>query len=163
MKNEILAAVNFITKLMSHSSFTLDQENLFRSSLLSLMESKFSSHWDPTDPLKGNAYRSILLTENYLDPIIVMSSKLAGIVEIDRKKLPSELVIWIDPNEVTYRLGDNGSIAYLIIGADTYENDQVASSTLLSPKLSRPSLLPLSSSVFMNTKTTSDVPRISVH
>jgi len=106
-------AVNFLTRLISSSSTTSAQRSSFHSALLASLISKFSAHWDPNQPLRGNAYRSILIAEGFIDPILIQAALISGLNGIDKRWFPSDLIIWIDPNEVTYRFGEMGSIAHL--------------------------------------------------
>jgi len=115
MLNEINTAVEFIIRLLRSSGVTSAQTEAFKASLKASLSRKFASHWSPNEPMKGNAYRSILVTQGFIDPVLTQSAKAAGLVSLDKRWFPSELIIWIDPLEVTYRIGDYGSVAALPI------------------------------------------------
>ncbi|GFS92144.1 hypothetical protein NPIL_654631 [Nephila pilipes] len=52
-----------------------------------------------------------------MDPLIAKAGDVCGFNEADlRKLLPNELTMWIDPQEVSYRIGENGSICILYDG-----------------------------------------------
>jgi len=108
---EIATAIEFIGKLVE-KMLSPDQLSKFGERLTELLCEKYSSHWDPQQPLRGNAYRSIMVTKGFIDPILLLSAKHAG-VTFDPRWIPSDFIIWIDPNEVTYRIGDCGSVAFL--------------------------------------------------
>jgi len=133
MIQEITVEVDFIIRLLSSCKLDNDQKNIFHSTLLCSLSEKFSAHWDPSQPLKGNAYRSILITEGFVDPVILKSASMAGLSGIDKRWFPSELIIWIDPSEVTYRIGEKGSVANLSLTAEEEgEEDKSCKQQMLS-------------------------------
>jgi len=115
MHNEINTAVEFIVRLLRSSEITVAQIEVFKASLKTSLSHKFASHWSPNEPMKGNAYRSILVTQGLIDPVLAQSAKAAGLASLNKRWFPSELIIWIDPLDVTYRIGDHGSVAALPI------------------------------------------------
>lgn len=82
----------------------------------------YEHHWFPEKPSKGSGYRCIRINHK-MDPII---SKVASQIGLSQPQLhqllPSELTLWVDPYEVSYRIGENGSICIL------YEKAPVAAS-----------------------------------
>lgn len=64
---------------------------------------RFEKHWFPEVPAKGQGYRCIRV--NGLSPVDMTLQKAAvqcGLRYRDLR-LPTELTVWVDPNEVCYR------------------------------------------------------------
>lgn len=104
MKNEIEAAVSFLTKLIAKSD-KLNQEKIdqFTEKLIYLLTERFQDHWFPEEPNKGQAFRCIRINENDRhDPNLELACHQCQI-EYDQLKLPIELTLWVDPEEVTCR------------------------------------------------------------
>jgi len=45
-----------------------------------------------------------------MDPIILDAAHLTGVSNTELSAFPEELTVWIDPREVSFRIGENGSI-----------------------------------------------------
>ncbi|KFV88064.1 Protein BTG1, partial [Struthio camelus australis] len=73
----------------------------------------YRHHWFPLRPSKGSGYRCIRINHK-MDPLI---GKAAGMIGLSHERLfqllPSELTLWVDPFEVSYRIGEDGSICVL--------------------------------------------------
>lgn len=112
MLEEIESAVTFLTRLISKNNETILPVNeetvgLFRRKLCQLLEEKFRNHWFPEKPIKGQAFRCIRFNENNRrDPIVEKACIECGI-DYDSLRLPLELTLWVDPNEVTCRFGEH--------------------------------------------------------
>lgn len=117
MQEEIHAASAFLTRLVS-SQLNPMQQDIFKASLSRLMMEKFHNHWDPSQPMRGNAYRSILVTQGFIDPVLLKAAAEAELNRVESRWFPSDMVIWIDPGEVTYRFGESGSIANVILNEE---------------------------------------------
>ena len=64
---------------------------------------RFEKHWFPDLPSKGQGYRCIRV--NGVSPVdltLEMAAFKCGLRYKDLK-LPTELTVWVDPNEVCYR------------------------------------------------------------
>lgn len=114
MKPEITAAVGFICKLL-RTKATVNERQLqtFCQSLQELLAEHYKHHWFPEKPCKGSGYRCIRINHK-MDPIIWKAANRIGLS--DRQVfqlLPSELTLWVDPFEVSYRIGEDGSICVL--------------------------------------------------
>lgn len=76
----------------------------------------YKHHWFPLMPSKGSGYRCIRINHK-MDPLI---GKAAGMIGLSHERLfqllPSELTLWVDPFEVSYRIGEDGSICVLYEG-----------------------------------------------
>lgn len=114
MKVELESAANFLLNLLRlHSHIVVDQLETFRESLLLHLAKHYQAHWHPDKPFKGSGYRCLRINHK-LDPLIVKAGLTCGLGEAVLKSLlPSELTLWIDPSEVSYRIGENGSICVL--------------------------------------------------
>ncbi|KAJ1109650.1 hypothetical protein NDU88_007010 [Pleurodeles waltl] len=114
MKTEISTAVGFITKLLKTTGLLAeDQISQFSDSLQGSLRDHYKHHWFPQMPCKGSAYRCIRINHK-MDPLI---GKAAGLIGLSHRQLfgllPSELTLWVDPFEVSYRIGEDGSICVL--------------------------------------------------
>ncbi|XP_078423876.1 protein BTG1-like [Cetorhinus maximus] len=114
MKPEISAAVGFICKLL-RTKATVDERQLqtFCQSLQELLAEHYQHHWFPEKPCKGSGYRCIRINHK-MDPIIWKAANRIGLSDQQVfQLLPSELTLWVDPYEVSYRIGEDGSICVL--------------------------------------------------
>ncbi len=86
----------------------------FCDKLEQLLVAKYQNHWHPDRPQQGSAYRCLRIAYSTMDPMIASAAIASGVSEEDLlRTLPAELTIWIDPNEVSYRIGEDGSICEL--------------------------------------------------
>jgi len=122
---EIKTACQFLTNYIS-SHVNESQSKLFGLILSTLLHAKYASHWDIKNPNKGNAYRAVTIFNERLDSTILSAAHAASIQNIG-KYLPNELCLWIDPYNVSYKIGDYGNIITL------YESPE---SKIYSPKYS---------------------------
>ncbi|XP_054168775.1 ankyrin repeat and ELMO domain-containing protein D-like [Oppia nitens] len=121
MLEEIESAVSFLTRLitktadhsssssLSSSSDVITKETIdkFSQKLCQLLEEKFRNHWFPDKPVRGQAFRCIRFNENSRrDSVVEKACQECGI-NFDDLKLPLELTLWVDPNEVTCRFGEH--------------------------------------------------------
>jgi len=90
-----------------------NQLQSFKGSLETLLALRYKSHWYPEVPTKGSGYRCIRIN-GQMDPLVEQAGVASGFApRILRNMLPPELTLWIDPEEVAYRIGENGSICVL--------------------------------------------------
>lgn len=127
MKLEVNSAADFLMNLLRLKKVeplpNNDQLQSFKGSLESLLVLHYRSHWYPEIPIKGSGYRCIRINGK-IDPLIAQAGMSVGISpNLMRKMLPAELTLWIDPEEVAYRIGENGSICVL------YDSQSCASPT----------------------------------
>ncbi|XP_076865521.1 protein BTG1 [Brachyhypopomus gauderio] len=113
MKTEVSTAVNFITKLLRGTG-QLSEEQLqhFSHSLETALGEHYQHHWFPDAPCKGSGYRCIRINHK-MDPLIGKAACTVGLTREQLFLLPSELTLWVDPYEVSYRIGEDGSICVL--------------------------------------------------
>ncbi|XP_062842549.1 protein BTG2 [Trichomycterus rosablanca] len=129
---EIKAAVSFICRFLRSSGvLTETQLQVFKECLQQALSDHYRHHWFPDRPQKGSGYRCIRINHE-MDPVI---GRVACRVGLSGERLfsllPRELTLWIDPYEVSYRIGEDGSICVL------YESEPPA------PAPSLPSFGPL--------------------
>ncbi|XP_057368425.1 protein BTG1-like [Daphnia carinata] len=107
------AATFFARFISSHVDGRKRRE--FVVCLEQLLTSRLGHHWYPDSPDRGQAYRCIRLNpSNNKEPLIETAVIVAGLTYNDIQ-LPLELTVWIDPDKVTYRFGeDDGSHCTLI-------------------------------------------------
>lgn len=78
-----------------------------------LFTDHYQHHWFPDRPQKGSGYRCIRINHE-MDPIIGRSAIRIGLTSEQLfGLLPRELTLWVDPYEVSYRIGEDGSICVL--------------------------------------------------
>ncbi|KAM9444247.1 protein BTG1 [Clarias gariepinus] len=114
MKAEVSTAVNFISTLLRGTRL-LSEEQLqhFSHSLEEALGEHYQHHWFPDAPFRGSGYRCIRINHK-MDPLL---GKVAHAIGLSKEQLfsllPSELTMWVDPYEVSYRIGEHGSICVL--------------------------------------------------
>lgn len=130
MKVELESAVKFIISMLraghrarlvrsKGDKFFLEPEiEMLQVSLLSVMSRQYKDFWFPDSPNRGSAYRCIRINKDKMDPVIVKAAASCGLsCNLIRTYLPDELTLWVDPAEVSYRIGEeDGSICVLYEG-----------------------------------------------
>ena len=115
MRIEIHSAATFLVHLLRlhHNRLSDTQLEMFKTSLTDLLRRRYQEHWFPEKPTRGSGYRCIRINGK-MDPVIAQAGIAVGLPASYLHKLfPSELTMWIDPSEVSYRIGENGSICVL--------------------------------------------------
>jgi len=115
MKLELLSAANFLVHLirLTRKNVWESQLHKFRDCLIEVFRRRYRDHWFPEKPFKGSGYRCIRIN-NKMDPMIAQAGEACGLsADFLHPLFPSELTLWIDPLEVSYRIGENGSICIL--------------------------------------------------
>lgn len=107
---EIMAAVSFLSGLL-RSRLSEEQLQGFSGAMRDTLIEHYRHHWFPDKPAKGSGYRCIRINHK-MDPII---GKVAARIKMSNLlgHLPKELTLWVDPFEVSYRIGEDGSICVL--------------------------------------------------
>ncbi|XP_024215328.1 protein BTG1 isoform X2 [Halyomorpha halys] len=139
MRDEISAAVVFLVRLIEKSeNFNREQLEHFKDRLSELLLEKFENHWFPEKPDKGQGYRCIRVNGvNRRDETLEQAAIACGI-RYEDMKLPFELTIWVDPNEVCCRFGENkGSFCTL---ASFSDKESIGSSSGSEDSLSEDSV-----------------------
>lgn len=114
MKDEIQSAVDFLTNIIrSSDDVNEEQTRQFNANLRNLLSNRYQDHWFTEKPFKGSGYRCIRLNHN-MDPLILQAGKMCGLDSTFlESSFPPELTIWVDPRDVSYRIGENGSVGVL--------------------------------------------------
>lgn len=104
MLDEISAAVIFLVRLIERSeNFNQEQLEDFKTRLSQLLVERFQNHWFPDQPCKGQGYRCIRVNERDPRDATLERAAIACGFKYEDMKLPVELTIWVDPNEVCCR------------------------------------------------------------
>lgn len=114
MKEEIKSAADFLTNILRNRDEVNEaQTKHFNSSLCELLCTRFQNHWFPEKPFKGSGYRCIRLNHN-MDPLMLQAGRMCGLDQAFLEStFPRELTIWVDPKDVSFRIGENGSVGIL--------------------------------------------------
>lgn len=114
MIGEICAAVSFISKFLCTKGLRNEQLlQTFSQSLQELLVEHYKHHWFPEKPCKGSGYRCIRINHK-MDPLVSRAAQQIGLSSQELFwLLPRELTLWVDPYEVSYRIGEDGSICVL--------------------------------------------------
>lgn len=132
MKTEVLCGCEFISKLLTQRHLPVQFAKPFKRRMEELLMERYKDHWDPTNPNQGSAYRCIRINGCRLDPVVKEAAKVTGLTNIS-EYLPSQLTLWIDPSDVSYRFGEDGSICSCSLGAPSRSHTYNAASPSWSP------------------------------
>ncbi|KAG8178356.1 hypothetical protein JTE90_027225 [Oedothorax gibbosus] len=141
---EIESASTFLANLLrlENRQIKIARVDMFRRTLEELLKHHYQHHWFPEKPCKGSGYRCLRINHK-MDPLIAKAGDVCGFNETDlRKLLPNELTMWIDPLEVSYRIGENGSICVLYDGTKNQFSHDVARYTYQHPSPTHASYSP---------------------
>lgn len=117
MKTELACACEFLARMMLSKNLPVQFIKPFSNRLEELLEKKYKDHWHPANPRKGSGYRCIRINGK-MDPVVSDAAKVTGLSNI-ALYLPKEFTMWVDPNEVSYRFGEEGSICQCPLTADS--------------------------------------------
>jgi protein Tob/BTG len=112
---ELQSASNFLVHMIRLDGIYISDNKLekFRLALVDVLRHRCRDHWFTENPLKGSGYRCIRINGK-MDPVIMQAAESCGVsVQFLQSAYPSELTMWIDPLEVSYRIGENGRICVL--------------------------------------------------
>jgi len=121
MITEIQSAADFLLNIIrTHSDggsgkSRLNEEQLkaFHAAVSDCLTQQYENHWFPETPLKGSGYRCIRINGTF-DPVIAKAGIATGMPPRTLSQMfPTELTMWVNPAEVSYRIGENGSICVL--------------------------------------------------
>lgn len=111
MNIEIDHAVDFLLHFVKAPIVISEkQRKRFRKLARIQLSEKFRGHWNKLIPIKGNAYRCLSFSKHQMDPIIRNIAQETNLYDCLKLKLPSDLVLWIDPGIVSYCIGEYGTV-----------------------------------------------------
>lgn len=124
MHQEVEVAVKFLSDFLrsknnSHGRLVIKKEQVedFGKVLKKALLERFHGHWHPLQPVRGSGFRCII-NQNInksIDPVLLHVGRSTGIQEfLLRRFLPVEMALWIDPEDVSYRIGEQGSLCSLL-------------------------------------------------
>lgn len=140
MNTEVSAAARFITSTL-YGKLPRRRADIFGGEFEVALKKKFQGHWYPEEPMRGSAHRCINFTSKEVDPVFHQAAETASIAFSEIKEnLPAELRIWIDPDEVSYQIGEKGtvSILYAKKGAQVEYGADIAAAAQQQPLPVRP-------------------------
>lgn len=112
MHVEVQIALNFLISFL-YNKLPRRRVNQFGEEMEKLVKQKFAGHWYPESPMKGSAFRCLKTTPP-LDLAFGAAAMYCGVNLSDiQENLPKDLSIWIDPGEVSYRLGEKEPVKVL--------------------------------------------------
>lgn len=113
---EIQAAVSYLISHLSAISLSPAEQASLVASLAASLSLKYDSHWHPSDPERGSAYRAVTRTSSSLDDELVKAiSQCTSIKpQAAAKALATSMgsdkwTLWIDPGCVSIRMHGNGT------------------------------------------------------
>uniref|UniRef100_A0A8D8Y980 Protein Tob2 n=1 Tax=Cacopsylla melanoneura TaxID=428564 RepID=A0A8D8Y980_9HEMI len=132
MHVEVQVALNFVISYL-YNKLPRRRVNIFGEELEKALKEKFSGHWYPGKPLKGSAFRC-LKTGDPIDPVLEIAARESGVAIQDvLENLPSELAVWVDPGEVSYRIGEKGDVK--ILYRESWDKNKAATTLLAAPSV----------------------------
>jgi len=150
MKEEVDKAAAFVSGLLTKKVESADFLEFFQFQLGEELRDKYKDHWHVRNPNRGSAFRAINIQHNKIDEKI-LEPLIRSFICVNRmtkqeakaeaikigKHLPQELTLWIDPRDVSYRIGDHGSIGVIYSGkSDSEASDELDTSLSSSSSLS---------------------------
>lgn len=112
MHLEVQVALNFVISYL-YNKLPRRRVNIFGEELEKALKDKFQGHWYPDKPFKGSAFRC-LKTGDPIDKVLERAARESGVpIQDILENLPQELAVWVDPGEVSYRIGEKGAVKVL--------------------------------------------------
>lgn len=113
-------ALNFVVSFL-YNKLPRRLVNIFGEELERALRCKFQTHWYPEQPSRGSAYRC-LRTGHPADTVLDTAARESGLAAAEvRESLPTDLCVWIDPGEVSYRIGERGHIRVIYSAASSVD------------------------------------------
>lgn len=136
MIEEVDSAVGFLVKILANTNLDNERMDSFKEMLQLIMVDHYQNHWFPEKPFKGSGYRCIRIVNQKMDPLVARAGAVIGLTEQDLLNiLPREFTLWVDPKEVSYRIGEEGSIGVLFGEEADSSSESDSSSRTPSPPI----------------------------
>jgi protein Tob/BTG len=120
---ETSVALNFVISYL-YNKLPRRRVDMFGEELEKGLQGRFDGHWYPDKPFKGSAFRCIRITGDKTDPVMEQAAAMSGLdIEEIKDYLPQDLTLWIDPGEVSYRIGEKGIVKVLYSNRNSRETD----------------------------------------
>lgn len=107
MYREIATAAAFLDQTFL-GSVESEKARSFTQNLQSLLSERYSNHWHPQQPNRGEAFRCLRWDATQPDESLQQAARISN-VDLEQV-LPEDLTVWIDPDDVCARIGEGGSI-----------------------------------------------------
>ncbi|NWI42000.1 B910 protein, partial [Picathartes gymnocephalus] len=125
MKDEIAAAVFFITKLVKREEkLSKDEIEMFAAKLTTVLFEKYKNHWYPDSPSRGQAFRCIRMNQQQPRDPVLGQACVESHVDFNSLGLPKEMTLWVDPFEVSCRYGERNR-PFTVARFDGEENPEL--------------------------------------
>ena len=122
MHLEINVALNFVISYL-YNKLPRRRVDLLGTEIENGLKKKFEGHWYPDQPMKGSGYRCVRVSGEKIDPVMIKAATSVGVsLEEMTEYMPLELTLWIDPNEVSYKIGEKGQVKILYSNRNNEEN-----------------------------------------
>jgi len=110
MFTEINSAIKFLVNELAQKlgEFPEETSETLKKSLREHLIERIDGHWYPNKPIKGSAYRclNISIDDGSVDSVLLKAGEEIGITKSGMMAVfPKGLALWIDPNDVSCRLG----------------------------------------------------------
>ena len=114
MKLEVESTANFFVHLLRVAECNIKESSLqkFHDYLIKDLFHLYSPHWCSENPIKGSYYRIIGINSSGTDEILLRAAKKAHISSCTLNDNLPHLILWINPFEVSYRMGETTFILY---------------------------------------------------
>jgi len=149
MDYELNAGVDLITRFISKSAanneprLSRTRVEAFRNELLLELRGAYTGHWYPSVPEKGSAFRCLRINQSGSSQSLIEKAANKSGHSWMVTWLPKEFTIWIDPGEVSYRIGEDGSICVHFSKDSLNQPDKSMSENSDAPKsVSPPNVRP---------------------
>ncbi|KAM4652630.1 protein BTG3-like [Discoglossus pictus] len=110
MRDEVQLGASYIVRLLNrHQKLDSEQVERFTQMLTTILCERFEGHWYPESPQKGQAYRCIRIEQSLSVDASILQACVRSGLRCSQLALPRELSLWIDPEEVSCRLGETSS------------------------------------------------------
>ncbi|KAJ8280624.1 hypothetical protein GJAV_G00057020 [Gymnothorax javanicus] len=92
-----------------HGKLDRRSREKFAVGLTSVLFEHYKTHWYPSNPSKGQAFRCLRMNKAQVRDPIVERACWQSEIDHDDLGLPKEMTIWVDPGEVSCRYGEKST------------------------------------------------------